>query len=87
VAAPDQYLQPAAQNLHILVLRVRNNWDTQQDLVNLQYSLFIVKGECATACCESPSTTTLTVDSENFINNDQSRHSWMALVGAPCRRV
>ncbi len=59
-----------------------NNWDTQQDLVNLQYSLFIVKGELRDGLLRVAINDNLTVDSENFINNDQSRHSWMALVGA-----
>ncbi len=36
-----------------------NQWSTLQDQVNLQYSLFIVKGErTRTGCCASPSMTT-----------------------------
>jgi len=60
-----------------------NNWDTSQDLVNLQYSLFIVKGEMRDNLLRIAINDNLTVDASNFINNDQSRHSWMALLGAP----
>lgn len=60
-----------------------NNWDTQQDLVNLQYSLFIVKGEMRDGLLRIAINDNLTVDADNFINNDQSRHAWMALAGAP----
>ncbi len=60
-----------------------NNWDTQQDLVNLQYSLFIIKGEMRDNLLRMAINDNLTVDAGNFINNDQSRHSWMALAGAP----
>ncbi len=60
-----------------------NNWDTQQDLVNLQYSLFIVKADMRDGLLSVAINDNLTVDAGNFINNDQSRHSWMALAGAP----
>lgn len=64
-----------------------NNWDTHQDLVNLQYSLFIVRG----ALRRTPAgdllriaiNDHLPVDPGNFVNNDQARHAWMALAGLP----
>jgi len=60
-----------------------NNWDTQQDLVNLQYSLFIIKGEMRDGLLRLAINDNLTTDAGNFINNDQSRHNWMALAGTP----
>jgi N,N'-diacetylchitobiose phosphorylase len=63
-----------------------SNWDTHQDMVNLQYSLFIVRGEKR----QTPAGDLLRIaindhlapDPGNFVNNDQSRHAWMALKGA-----
>jgi N,N'-diacetylchitobiose phosphorylase len=60
-----------------------NNWDTGQDLVNLQYSLFIVKGEMRDGLLRIAINDNLTQEAASFIDNDQSRHSWMALAGAP----
>ncbi|MFC1975936.1 GH36-type glycosyl hydrolase domain-containing protein [Chloroflexota bacterium] len=60
-----------------------NNWNTHQDLVNLQYSLFIVKGKLQDGLLRIVINDHLPVDPHDFNRNDQSRHCWMALVGAP----
>jgi N,N'-diacetylchitobiose phosphorylase len=60
-----------------------NNWDTTQDLVNLQYSLFIVRGELRNNVIRIAINDHLPEDPSNFVNNDQSRLAWLALVGAP----
>jgi N,N'-diacetylchitobiose phosphorylase len=60
-----------------------NQWDTFQDRVNLQYSLFIVRGELTDGLLRIAIQDNLTPDSEGFFIHDIARHSWMALVGAP----
>ncbi|MBE0699783.1 MAG: N,N'-diacetylchitobiose phosphorylase, partial [Anaerolineaceae bacterium] len=60
-----------------------NNWDTTQDQVNLQYSLFIVKGEMRDGLLRISINDHLPEDHDHFVNNDQSRHAWMGMVGSP----
>jgi cellobiose phosphorylase len=60
-----------------------NQWDTYQDQVNLQYSLFIVRGELTEdglLCIAIQDN--LTPDSEKFFIHDIARHNWMGLIGA-----
>jgi N,N'-diacetylchitobiose phosphorylase len=53
-----------------------SNWTMSQDLVNLQYSAYIVRAErFAAGCCGSSINDHLPVDPVHFTNNDQSRHS------------
>jgi N,N'-diacetylchitobiose phosphorylase len=61
-----------------------NQWDTQQDQVNLQYSLFIVRGELTKDnLLRIAIQDNLTkADSDDFIS-DIARHSWLGLAGAP----
>jgi cellobiose phosphorylase len=59
-----------------------NQWDTRQDQVNLQYSLFIVRGELTDGLLRIAIQDNLTPDSEEFFIHDIARHAWMALVGA-----
>jgi N,N'-diacetylchitobiose phosphorylase len=61
-----------------------NQWDTFQDRVNLQYSLFIVRGALtADDLLRIAIQDNLTPDSEGFFIHDIARHSWVALVNAP----
>lgn len=60
-----------------------NQWITFQDQVNLQYSLFIVKGQLADGLLRIAIHDNLTPTAEDELLNDQSSHSWMALIGAP----
>jgi cellobiose phosphorylase len=60
-----------------------NQWDTFQDQVNLQYSLFIVRGECADGLLRIAIHDNLTPDDESLLQSDMSSRTWMALVGAP----
>jgi N,N'-diacetylchitobiose phosphorylase len=60
-----------------------NQWDTFQDRVNLQYSLFIVRGELVDGLLRIAIQDNLTPDTEGFFIHDIARHAWMALVGAP----
>jgi N,N'-diacetylchitobiose phosphorylase len=60
-----------------------NQWDTYQDQVNLQYSLFIVRGELSDQLLRIAIQDNLTRDSERVYIHDIARHCWMALVGAP----
>jgi cellobiose phosphorylase len=59
-----------------------NQWDTYQDRVNLQYSLFIVRGELVDGLLRIAIHDNLTPDSEGFFIHDIARHCWMALIGA-----
>jgi cellobiose phosphorylase len=60
-----------------------NQWDTFQDRVNLQYSLFIVRGEPVDGLLRIAIQDNLTPESEGFFIHDIARHTWMALVGSP----
>ena len=60
-----------------------NQWDTYQDRVNLQYSLFIVRGELTgDGLLRVAIQDNLTPDSDGFFIHDIARHTWMGLIGA-----
>jgi len=58
-----------------------NQWDTFQDRVNLQYSLFIVRGALSDGLLRIAIQDNLTPDTEGFFIHDIARHCWMGLVG------
>lgn len=61
-----------------------NQWDTFQDRINLQYSLFIVRGELTSdGLLRIAIQDNLTPDQEDFFIHDIARHSWMGLINAP----
>jgi len=61
-----------------------NQWDTYQDSVNLQYSLFIVRGELTTdRLLRIAIQDHLTTEREGIYLHDIARHDWMGLVGSP----
>ncbi len=61
-----------------------NQWDTFQDQVNLQYSLFIIRGErTADNLLRIAIQDNLTPESGSFFIHDIARHTWIGLVGAP----
>ena len=59
-----------------------NQWDTYQDQVNLQYSLFIVRGGLSDGLLRVAIQDNLTPDVEGPLIQHEARHCWMALVGA-----
>lgn len=60
-----------------------NQWNTQQDQVNLQYSLFIIRGELTDDnLLRIAIQDNLTPESEAFYKHDLAMHSWMGLVGS-----
>ncbi len=60
-----------------------NQWDTFQDSVNLQYSLFIVRGELTgDNLLRIAIQDNLTPETEGFFIHDIARHSWMGLAGS-----
>ncbi len=60
-----------------------NQWDTFQDNVNLQYSLFIVRGELTEdRLMRIAIQDHLTGESEGIYLHDIARHAWMGLAGA-----
>lgn len=61
-----------------------NQWDTYQDQVNLQYSLFIVRGERTDdGLLRIAIQDNLTTENGGAYDHDISRHAWMGLAGAP----
>lgn len=60
-----------------------NQWNTQQDQVNLQYSLFIVKGELNDGRLRLAIHDNLTPEPGSVQADDDVMQSWMALVGTP----
>jgi N,N'-diacetylchitobiose phosphorylase len=61
-----------------------NQWDTFQDRVNLQYSLFIIRGSLtADGLLRIAIQDNLTPTDEAVLMSDVSSRTWMALVGAP----
>jgi cellobiose phosphorylase len=60
-----------------------NQWNTQQDQVNLQYSLFIVRGELTDdKLLRIAIQDNLTPESEAFFKHDLAMHSWMGMAGS-----
>lgn len=61
-----------------------NQWDTTQDQVNLQYSLFIVRGELTNeGLLRIAIQDNLTREQAGFYLHDVARHCWVGLIGAP----
>jgi cellobiose phosphorylase len=60
-----------------------NQWDTHQDNVNLQYSLFIIRGELTgDNLLRIAIQDNLTIDKEGFFLHDIARHCWLGLAGS-----
>jgi cellobiose phosphorylase len=60
-----------------------NQWDTYQDNVNLQYSLFIVRGELTDEnLLRIAIQDNLTPETDGFFLHDIARHCWMGLAGS-----
>lgn len=60
-----------------------NDWNTTQDLVNLQYTLFIVKGSFRNGLLSIACNDHMPVDPGGNVDRNWSKQSWMALIGAP----
>ena len=58
-----------------------SNWNTTQDLVNLQYSQYIARADRVDDMLRIAINDALPPDPAHFQNNDQGRWSWMALTG------
>lgn len=59
-----------------------NNWSMQQDLVNLQFSQYCIKGDRVDDLLRISCLDHLPPDPDHFTNNDQGRHAFLGLVGA-----
>ena len=59
-----------------------NQWDTFQDRVNLQYSLFIVRGALEDGMLRIAIQDHLTQDEKDVLISDHARLVWMGLIGA-----
>jgi len=60
-----------------------NQWITFQDQVNLQYSLFIVKGSRVDNMLRIATHDNLSLENEETLANDRCSHTWIGLAGAP----
>jgi len=60
-----------------------NEWNTTQDLVNLQYTLFIVKGGLKDGLLSVMRNDHMPINAEGRVEHDWSKRNWMALIGAP----
>jgi N,N'-diacetylchitobiose phosphorylase len=60
-----------------------NQWDTLQDRVNLQYSLFIARAELTDGLIRVAIQDHLTRSDDLSLVGDGAFHSWMTLVGSP----
>jgi N,N'-diacetylchitobiose phosphorylase len=60
-----------------------NNWSSFNDLVNLQYSQFIVTMGVDGGIIDHGTNVHIPADPDNFENADQGRHSFLAFVGTP----
>ncbi len=60
-----------------------NHWNTTQDLVNLQYSLFIVRGRVQDGLLRIAINDHLITDSARYAEGETGQHVWMGLAGAP----
>ncbi len=58
------------------------NWSAYNDLVNLQYSQFIVRMSVEDGIIDHGTNVHIPLKPENFEEPDQGRHSFLALVGA-----
>jgi len=59
-----------------------NQWDTFQDRVNLQYSLFIIKGMLEDNMLRIVIQDNLTSGDPDVLIDDIAMHTWMTLIGA-----
>lgn len=59
-----------------------SEWNIFQDLLNLQYSGFIVRAEYADGMIRCSSLGNIRLDTDDFSNGDQGRWWWMAMTGA-----
>ncbi len=60
-----------------------NQWNTFQDSINLQYSLFIIRGDLLdNRLLRIAIQDNLTHDSDAFYEHDLAMHTWMGLAGA-----
>ncbi len=60
-----------------------NQWITFQDQVNLQYSLFIIKGQMIDGLLRFAIHDNLPANDEAVLLNDMPYKTWMGLIGAP----
>ncbi|HSV73101.1 MAG TPA: glycosyl hydrolase family 65 protein [Chthonomonadales bacterium] len=59
-----------------------NHWSAEQDLVNLQYSLFIVRGALRDGLLRIAINDHLYTDPDRYAEGETGQHVWMGLVGA-----
>jgi N,N'-diacetylchitobiose phosphorylase len=59
-----------------------NNWNLSQDMVNLQYSQFIVKMDVVDGIIDHGTNVSMPSNPEHFEDNGQGRHTFLALTGA-----
>jgi cellobiose phosphorylase len=59
-----------------------NNWNLSQDMVNLQYSQFIMKMDVIDGIIDQGTNVNMPSKPEDFEDNGQGRHTFLAITGA-----
>jgi cellobiose phosphorylase len=59
-----------------------NNWNLSQDMVNLQYSQFIMKMDVVDGIIDQGTNVNMPSKPEDFEDNGQGRHTFLAITGA-----
>ena len=62
-----------------------NNWNLNQDMINLQYSQYILKMNVVDGIIDHGVNVMMPAYPEEFQNNGQARHSFLAMTGAPIK--
>ena len=62
-----------------------NNWNLSQDLINLQYSQFIMKMAVTDGMIDHGTNVMMPERPDHFEDNGQGRHTFLALTGAPVK--
>lgn len=73
----------AKRNLSVFTyVEYTNNWNQNQDLSNLQYSQYILKMDVVDNIIDHGTNVYMPVNPENFQDDGQSRHTFLAITGA-----
>jgi N,N'-diacetylchitobiose phosphorylase len=62
-----------------------NNWNLSQDLINLQYSQFIMKMDVVDGIIDHGTNVLMPERPDHFEDNGQGRHTFLAITGAPVK--
>lgn len=74
---------PTQRRLRVFTyVEYTNNWKLYQDMINLQYSQYILRMDVINNMIDHGTNVFMPPDPEHFENDGQSRHTFLAMVGA-----